>query len=127
VSRVVLTDEARDDLRNLDGSARKLVLRALRKLEDAPESRGAPLGSRRTDNLTGFRKLVVGDRQYRVVYRVEADGTVCVIWVIGSRVDEECYRLAVARLETHTGGPAVREMSALLGTLWQSTSRRTDR
>ena len=98
MARVVLTDEAKEDLRDLDGSARRLVLRALRKLEDSLESRGAPLGSRRTGNLTGFRKLVVGDRQYRVVYRVEEDGTVCVIWVIGSRVDEECYRLATRAL-----------------------------
>lgn len=124
MARVVLTDEAREDLRDLDGSARKVVLRALRKLEDAPGSRGAPLGSRRTGNLTGFRKLVVGDRQYRVVYRVEDDGTICVIWVIGSGVDEERYRLAVARLQTHTGGPAVREMTALLGTLWEGRGAR---
>lgn len=123
MARVVLTDEAKEDLRDLDGSARRLVLRALRKLEDSPESRGAPLGSRRTGNLTGFRKLVVGDRQYRVVYRVEEDGTVCVIWVIGSRVDEECYRLAMARLQTHATGDLAREMTSALSALWEGGRR----
>jgi mRNA interferase RelE/StbE len=123
VARVVLTDEAKEDLRDLDGSARRLVLRALRKLEDSPESRGAPLGSRRTGNLTGFRKLVVGDRQYRVVYRVEEDRTVCVIWVIGSRVDEECYRLAMARLQTHATSDLAREMTSALSALWEGGRR----
>jgi mRNA interferase RelE/StbE len=123
VARVVLTDEAKEDLRDLDGSARRLVLRALRKLEDSPESRGAPLGSRRTGNLTGFRKLVVGDRQYRVVYRVEEDRTVCVIWVIGSRVDEECYRLAMARLQTHATSDLAREMTSALRALWAGGRR----
>jgi mRNA interferase RelE/StbE len=101
MAAVVLTPAARDDVRALDGAARKLVLKAMKKLEDHPESRGAPLGSRQSANLTGFRKLVVGDRQYRVVYRVEADGSVCVVWVVGSRVDSECYQAAKARVELY--------------------------
>src|SRR5665647_2041684 len=99
MAKVLLTDDALEDLRGLDGSARTLVIKALGKLRDSPELRGAPLGSRRTGNLTGFRKVVAGERHYRRVYRVEDDGTSSVLWVCGSRVDEECYRVAVARLE----------------------------
>src|SRR5665647_2797682 len=85
MAKVLLTDDALEDLRGLGGSARKLVIKALGKLRDSPELRGAPLGSRRTGNLTGFRKVVVGDRQYRIVYRVEDDGTICVVWVMRSK------------------------------------------
>jgi mRNA interferase RelE/StbE len=107
VARVVLTPAAKDDVRALDGAARKLVLKAMKKLEDHPESRGAPLGSRTGSNLTGFRKLVVGDHQYRIVYRVEADGSVCVVWVVGSRVDSECYEAARSRVELYATDPGL--------------------
>jgi mRNA interferase RelE/StbE len=119
MAKVVLTDEALEDLRDLDGSARKLVIKALGKLRDAPEQRGTALGSRRTGNLTGFRKLVVGDRQYRIVYRIDGDGSICVVWVVGSRVDEECYRIAVARLQKHADPRFVAEMGETLEALWR--------
>jgi mRNA interferase RelE/StbE len=99
MARVVLTDDAKEDLRDLDGAARKLIARKLRQFEDEPEKRGAPLGSRSSSNLTTFRKIVVGDRDYRIVYRVEPDGTVCVMWVIGKRSDDEVYKAALARLK----------------------------
>lgn len=104
MARVVLTPEAREDVRDLDGSARKLVLKAMNKLKDSPEQRGQPLGSRASSDLTTFRKLVVGDRQYRIVYRIDADGSVCVVWVVGSRVDAECYEMARSRLQLYSGG-----------------------
>jgi mRNA interferase RelE/StbE len=99
MARVVLTDDAKEDLRDHDGAARKLIARKLRQFEDEPEKRGAPLGSRSSSNLTTFRKIVVGDRDYRIVYRVEPDGTVCVMWVIGKRSDDEVYKAALARLK----------------------------
>jgi mRNA interferase RelE/StbE len=46
MARIVLTSEAREDLRDLDGSARKIVLKAIRKLEVDPDKRGQPLGVR---------------------------------------------------------------------------------
>ncbi|MGB4778400.1 type II toxin-antitoxin system RelE family toxin [Microbacterium sp.] len=107
-ARVLLLPEAADDVRRLDGSARRLVLKALKKLEVSPQQRGAPLGSKSNaqSDLTGFRKLVVGDRTYRVVYEVRADGTVVVVWVIGKRADAEVYREAQARIAAYTGDPA---------------------
>lgn len=99
MAQVELTSDAKEDLRDLDRSAQILVLKALKKLEDHPEQRGAPLGSNVKGNLTGFRKLVVGDRDYRIVYRIESTGDVTVVWVIAKRADEEVYRLAVARVQ----------------------------
>lgn len=68
---VYLTDDAKDDVRDLDNAAKRLVLRAMKKLEDEPEKRGQPLGRRAGSNLTSFRKLVVGDRDHRIVYRTD--------------------------------------------------------
>jgi mRNA interferase RelE/StbE len=102
MSRVQLIDEAKEDLRDLDGAARKMVLRALVKLETDPDKRGESLGNNTAiGNLTGLRKLVVGDRTYRIVYDVRDDGSIVVVWVIGRRVDSEAYALARARLDLY--------------------------
>src|SRR5436190_4420154 len=102
MARVELTADAVEDLRDLDGSTLKMVLKALRKLEDHPEQRGEPLGSlQRIGNLTGFRKLVVGDRSHRIVYQVLPNGDVCVVWVVAGRADQAVYEIAVARLRMH--------------------------
>jgi mRNA interferase RelE/StbE len=102
-ARVRLLPEAADDVRALDGSARALVLKGMKKLEESPELRGAPLGSKanRQPDLTGFRKLVVGDRSYRIIYQVHVDGTVVIVWVVGARADDEVYRLARERVATY--------------------------
>jgi mRNA interferase RelE/StbE len=114
VATVLLIDDAKQDLRSLDGSARVIVAKALKKLADHPELRGQPLGSPGTGDLTTFRKLVVGDRQYRVVYRVEPDGSVCVVWVIGPRSDSEVYNVAVARLAAHADPAKAKAIRALI-------------
>ena len=97
MARVVLTDDAREDIRDLDGWVKK---QALKKLEDSPEQRGFPLGNNPRGNLTGLRKIVIGDRDYRAVYRVESKGEVVVVIVVAKRADQELYELAVARLKT---------------------------
>lgn len=108
MATIILTPAAQDDIRALEGSARKLVLNGLNKLKASPAQRGAPLGSRTSGDLTGLRKLVVGNRQYRIVYRVDQDESIVVVWVVGSRVDAECYNLAVARLEMYAKRPELR-------------------
>jgi mRNA interferase RelE/StbE len=101
-STVRLLPEAADDVRTLDGSARALVLKALKKPETSPDSRGTPLGSRSNaqSDLTGFRKLIVGNRDYRDVYEVKQGGAVVVVWVVGKRADDEVYKIAQARVAT---------------------------
>lgn len=51
---VQVTREAREDLQELDGAIRKLVFKAMLKLEIDPEQRGSPPGSRSDVNLIGF-------------------------------------------------------------------------
>jgi mRNA interferase RelE/StbE len=121
MAKVQLTSDAREDLRDLDGSARKAVLKAIKKLEDEPEKRGEPLGSRQSGNLTTFRKLVVGDRDYRVVYRVEPGGAVVVVWVVGRRADSECYEMALSRLRLHGDAQLAQLAQHVLTETWKSS------
>ncbi|WP_081809749.1 type II toxin-antitoxin system RelE family toxin [Amycolatopsis keratiniphila] len=123
MARVYLTDDAKEDLRDFDGSARKIIIKALAKLKENPEQRGQPLGSRTQNNLTTFRKLVIGDRAYRAVYRVENDGTVAVIWVIKERADNECYEIAVSRLRLHGDREMADLATNLLEGAWQVHKR----
>lgn len=118
MAKVQLTEEAREDFRDLDRAAKRIVAKGLKKLETDPHLRGAPLGSRAGGDLTTFRKLVVGDRDHRIVYRIEADGTVVVVWVIGKRADGEAYELAMSRLRLHRD-PTVRALSTSLEELWK--------
>lgn len=117
MTEVRLTEDARDDLLGLDGAAQLIVLKALKKLRSEPEKRGAALGSRSGGNLATFRKLVVGDRDYRIIYRVDPDGSVVVVWVIARRSDDEMYHLAVSRLRLHPG-EAAQEFAVALEEIW---------
>jgi len=101
MAEVLITEEALEDLQDLDRAVQLQVFRALLKLENSPELRGSPLGSNLGGNLTGYRKLVVGRGDYRVVYRVEPDGTIAVVLVIAKRADNEAYQLALARVRLH--------------------------
>jgi mRNA interferase RelE/StbE len=118
-AEVFLTADARDDLRDLDGASRKVVGKKLRQLESDPELRGEPLGARQTSNLTGLRKVSAGrNSEWRIVFRVENDGTLCVVLVIGQRCDDHAYELAKARLKL-SGEGIHSQLSRLLDTAYQ--------
>lgn len=93
--RIVFTGPAIDDLRRVGPSVAPLILEKILLLETDPEA-GTPLGG----DLTGYRKLVVGNRQWRIVYRVDDQGeiVVCEIWAAGARTDGEVYGEAVTRV-----------------------------
>lgn len=109
------------NLQGLDGAARKLCVKE-RNLKESPEQRRAPLGSRATGDLTTFRKLVVGDRRLRIIYRVEGGNTVVVVCVIAQRSDDRCYEIARARLETaRTGRAQHGDLQAILDLAFDKT------
>lgn len=110
---LLFLDEAIEDLQELDGGALRLVLGKIRMLFTNPEA-GHPLGRTPKGNLTGFRKLVVGDRAYRVVYRVEENGDVCVIWVIAAREDARCYEMTVERLRDLGDHPEAKRLADVI-------------
>lgn len=92
---VRLTDAAFDDLRALLRLDPQIVRWALKKmllLERDPEA-----GEILHGELVGFRKLVVGNRDWRVVWRVTHDNTgaaivdIAEVWAVGARSDAAVY------------------------------------
>ena len=99
---VVFYPEAIKDLKQLDGSKRKLVIKALEKvrLNPMPQNKGGygkPLGSKSGTNLTGFMKIKLRGSGIRIVYQlIEIKGKMAVV-VIGSREDSSVYKAAEKR------------------------------
>lgn len=114
-SRVVFTLAAIDDLRRIGPSNVPRVLKKVLLLESDPRA-GQPLG----DELTGFRKLVVGRNTWRVVYRIVADGSleVCEVWGAGARSDGEVYAEVAARA-AQRATPELARLAEVVGRLGQ--------
>jgi mRNA interferase RelE/StbE len=87
--RVQLLDDALADLAKLAESGKlRAFLRKLLEIEQKGSQAGVSLGR----ELTGWRKLTVGDRNWRIVFRVNPDETVATVCVIGDREDSACPR-----------------------------------
>ena len=93
--KVVLSQEARADIRAFEKSDIALILKGLDKLETEPLLRGHSLKG----NLGQFRSLVVGNRKIRVIYEVINDEVLVYVIAIGHRRDDEVYVLASRRLD----------------------------
>lgn len=61
--------EAAIDYKKLDGSVKKKVDRKLDELSKNP-SIGEHLGNKFNVNLTGFYKIYIDNKNYRIVYRI---------------------------------------------------------
>ena len=102
--RVRFTDPAFEDLQVMARKGDPQVVRAALKkcllLERDPEA-GEPLKG----GLIGYRKLVVGDRDWRIIWRVTHDETgaiivdVAEIWAVGARSDAEVYDETLQRVK----------------------------
>lgn len=95
--RVVLTAQATQDFRILDGSGKEQVARQLRKLETAPLL-GEHLGNRGGLDLTGYYKLYAARKAIRIVYRIVEMEVIVEVVAIGKREDFEVYREAFKRI-----------------------------
>ena len=95
--RVELRPEAVDDLvRYATTGNLPVFLKKLLRLEEFGRDAGLPLGR----GLTGWRKIVVGDRTWRIIFATNPEETVATIWVIGDRDDSACYDGALRRVQT---------------------------
>jgi len=124
--RVELIDEAFDDLVGYAKSGNILLfLKKLVRLEAVGEQAGVPLRG----NLSGYHKIVVGDRDWRIVFRMSEDRQVAIILVIGDRDDAACYETATRRLATLSGSvPSTISLAAAMLELVQLSKRsRRDR
>ncbi|HUW78324.1 MAG TPA: hypothetical protein VMV52_06195 [Candidatus Nanopelagicaceae bacterium] len=107
--RVQLLDFARQNLKELDGSTRKLVAKQLRKLEISPEL-GTPCENSAGIDLTGWLKVYLKSAGLRIIYQIvekpshknsespEIQGVVDVL-AIGPRNDLAVYRNAAQELK----------------------------
>lgn len=96
------TNDANNDLAELDGSQKKQVLKAVRKVSENPlpsseGGYGKPLGNKQGRNLTGLLKIKLVDLGIRVVYRLLRTETSMQIIVIAARSDDEVYEIAAKR------------------------------
>lgn len=94
--RVELINEAFDDLARYATTGNlPLFLKKLIRLEEVGKDAGLPLGR----GLAGWRKIVVGDRNWRIIFTTDPEETVATVWVIGDRNDEACYEEAQRRVQ----------------------------
>ena len=118
---VRLTDAAVDDLNHLGRRDPQIVRWALKKmllLERDPQA-GEPLLA----GLILWRKLVVGDRHWRVAWRVDTDDLgdyyveVAEVWADGYRKDSTIYEEVRERLEAAGDSPASRSLADVVNQL----------
>ena len=97
--RIELISEAQKDYKKLDGSIKKLVNKKIDELEEKPFI-GEQLGNKNNIDLTGFYKIYVAKKSYRIVYRLISPEEIEIIeiWGIGKREKEEIYKLIGKRL-----------------------------
>lgn len=95
--RVELIDDAIADLAKLVESGKlKLFFKKLVEIEAQGSKAGEPLGR----DLVGWRKLTVGNRDWRIVFRVDKAEAVATVCVIGDRDDGACYEEAKKRADS---------------------------
>lgn len=104
-----LTDPAVEDLQQLathNPQALRWALKKMLLLEENPDA-GEPL----LGGLIGWRKLTVGDRDWRIVWRPTSDSDttpvieIAEVWAVGARSDSEVYEEMAARVATMPDNP----------------------
>ncbi|WP_431862612.1 type II toxin-antitoxin system RelE/ParE family toxin [Micrococcus terreus] len=118
--RVRLTEDAVSDLYRLQKKDPRIVRDVFKKmllLERAADAGEPLLGA-----LVGFRKLVVGDRDYRIVWRQLTDDSavpileVAEVWAAGARAHGEVYAEMTQRVDRlkRTGHPESRALADIV-------------
>jgi len=98
--KIKFIPEAAKDYKNLDGSIKKLVDDKLEKLEKNPYL-GEELGNKNNIDLTGYYKIYVYKKIFRIVYRItpdEKDVEIVEIWGIGKKDKMAIYKEVEKRI-----------------------------
>ncbi|MEE0434920.1 MAG: type II toxin-antitoxin system RelE/ParE family toxin [Peptococcaceae bacterium] len=103
---VDLLPEAKDDLKKLDGSQRRLVQRAIEKVLRNPlpaneGGYGKPLGNLIDTDLAGCCKIKLKNAGLRIVYKIIRTDKEMLIIVIGARADSAVYNDAQKRIKKY--------------------------
>ncbi|MBN2259773.1 MAG: type II toxin-antitoxin system RelE/ParE family toxin [Clostridiales bacterium] len=96
--------EALADLKKLDNTQQKIVLKAIQKVSrnPLPNSEGGlgkPLGNHMTSQLAGYQKITLKSAGLRVVYNIVRDQNLTRIIIISIRDDEKMYKMAQDRVK----------------------------
>jgi mRNA interferase RelE/StbE len=84
--------EAEKDYKSLDGSIKKLVNEKIDDLKDDAYI-GEALGNKNNIDLTGYYKIYIAKKKFRIVYRIVKDEVEIIeIWGIGKRDKMEVYK-----------------------------------
>ncbi len=96
---VKMDENALKDYKNLDGSIRKAVNKKIDGLKINPFL-GKKLRNKKGNNLSGFFKLYVYSKTYRIIYRLITPTHIEIIEIIGigKRDKEEIYQTIIQRL-----------------------------
>jgi mRNA interferase RelE/StbE len=98
-----------------DPQIARWALKKMIQLESDPEA-GLPL----VGDLIGWRKLTVGNRDWRIVWRVTHDESgelvvdVAEVWAAGARSDGEVYAEMTDRVRTLPGSPRTTALADLV-------------
>lgn len=101
--KVSYFDEALEDLKKMDNSQRKQVLKAIDKVKTNPLPQneggyGKPLGNKRGINLTNLYKIKLKKSWFRVVYQIIRVKDTMEIIIVSMREDEKVYEDAQKRI-----------------------------
>jgi len=130
---VRLTEDAVSDLYRLHKKDPQIVRAVFKKmllLEKSPEAGEPLLGA-----LVGFRKLVVGDRDWRIVWRITEDASgmpildISEIWAVGARSDGEVYDELTSRVARMGNNPKIRPLKDVIvqmGRLYESVDAKAE-
>mgnify|MGYP002521230645 FL=1 len=99
---IVFLEEAKDDLKKLDGSVKPQVLKGIQKvcqnpLPDYQGGYGKPLGNQSGAALSGLMKIKFKKIGIRVVYKAEITDNVMRIIIVSARSDNQVYEDAENR------------------------------
>lgn len=126
---VRLTEDSIADLHRLQKRDPQIVRWAIKKM--LLLERSAHAGEPLLGSLIGFRKLVVGDRDWRIVWRIVNDEVggivveVAEVWAAGARSDSEIYKEMQARVDALGSSPkaiALTEVIESMGRLFANTA-----
>jgi mRNA interferase RelE/StbE len=99
VYKVEFLPDAEKDFDAFDASTRTEVAKKIEALAENPFL-GKPLGKKYEVDLTGFYKIYVSKKKYRIVYRLTGKHIEVIELVgIGKRDKEEVYKLVARRLK----------------------------
>jgi len=96
--KILLIPEAVKDYKSLDGNIKIQVNEKIDKLKDNPFL-GEALGNKNNIDLTGFYKIYIAKKTYRIVYRIVKNGIEIIeIFGIGKRDKMEIYKKVHRRI-----------------------------